>query len=195
MPSAKIALISLLIIIALIIALYGQILIAQSSPVYPTGERFGYLLSGLQIQFRNATHTTSCTLGYFVKYQGRVALITAGHCFYTLQSAEQFVYQSTVYDDRVAEVVTGEWTGLTDYLISALLSNVSYATAVINITGPNTYNIIWFQDYATVADGYVGVGMRVCKTGIATGTTCGTVYRAYRNPYSGHYYIIHSRRW
>lgn len=87
MPSAKIALISLLIIIALIIALYGQILIAQSSPVYPTGESwrtFGYLLSGLQIEFRNETNATSCTLGYFVRYQGRVALVTAGHCFYTL---------------------------------------------------------------------------------------------------------------
>ncbi|WP_440059815.1 hypothetical protein ACSU1N_01240 [Thermogladius sp. 4427co] len=168
---------SVLFTILIVLAGTTNIVVGEE-PVYPTGEywatKFGYVLSGLQIALRNLTGTNYCTLGYFVKDNGWVGLVSAGHCYLNLAPpVDTNIYQPTHNYPSIALVAKAvvDNRSRVDYLIALLCPGVKYATAVINIVNSSTYNILVFQDY------YDSETLRSCclnRTVWITGRTSGT---------------------
>jgi len=156
----------------------------QTDPAEPTRrswQTYGYLLSGLQIELFNFSLIirSQCTLGYFVKYQGAVWLLTAAHCYERLRNAIKRIYQPTV-DIGNDITILGELISVfdpnaleKDFLLAKLKPGIPYQTAVIHTTGGGNYRILWFQDYLPIE--YITRSTTLCKTGRTTGTTCDPV--------------------
>jgi hypothetical protein len=179
----------------------GTLTAAQESLVKDARGRFGDLLGTYSYTSRATAdgcafpfcdpplragvqyNPTGCTLAFMGRRRGdnKFVAFTAGHCVAGLTS--------TVHSSRFADGITFKSLGVT----GANLWNSSGDAALIEIDDPNGWQVRnWVnvgasgsnggvsgtaakQDYPINGDSESVFGMRICRTGVGSGTSCGKV--------------------
>jgi len=147
--------------------------------------RNGDLISILYCLFIART----CTAGYAVRVNGTVGFISAGHC--ADFSSDFHIYQPTYLPPICyLQIIPGwppriEWVCIPAPTFAGVVKWVSREYDAMFVEFPNVTHLIlhiegWWSFHLAIARIMrhydVEVGLRVCKTGRTTGTTCGAVF-------------------
>ncbi len=176
---------------------YGDAIQLQS-PVAATAAQTSFdppMRGGVEMHHTAGTVTTFCTTGFFAREKAaphRPTIITAGHCVADADGSGVWA----------AKFANGTSHGLTNggsFKVNAggdmsALRMINVATwkpapRIVVQHGPSTsFN----PHYGITANGASHVGMRVCHTGISSGTHCGTIRKLDVSiTYDGHTIVGH----
>lgn len=161
--------------------------VAAQYYIYPTREYMRPLVGGLQVQANSFGY---CTLSYIVTKDNIYGAVFPAHCI-NFTKACFVVYQPNNTRSEYRIGVTDLSDDRADAAFIRLDSGVGFWPAVINITGPRSYQLVdtvGDEDFQSATP-----GTPVCKTGRTTGTTCGKVVRQYSTVIIGGktiYYVV-----